>query len=44
MNITTIIALQSSSEFIREAIEEKLYKCGIEKKIVIADPGITKEK
>ena len=30
---------QTSSEFIREAIEEKLYKTGIEKNIVVAsDP------
>ena len=29
---------QTSSEFIREAIEEKLYKCGIEKNISIQDP------
>ena len=29
---------QTSSEFIREAIEEKLYKLGIEKNIVVADP------
>ena len=29
---------QTSSEFIREAIEEKLYKLGIEKKIVVSDP------
>lgn len=29
---------QTSSEFIREAIEEKLYKCGFEKKISIEDP------
>ena len=33
---------QSSSEFIREAIEEKLYKLGIEKTIVINDPEIKK--
>lgn len=30
---------QTSSEFIREAIEEKLYKCGFEKQIVIKDQG-----
>ena len=35
---------QTSSEFIREAIEEKLYKLGIEKKIVIEDPELKKEK
>ena len=29
---------QTSSEFIREAIEEKLYKAGIPKEIVIKDP------
>lgn len=28
---------QTSSEFIREAIEEKLYKCGIPKSIVVED-------
>ena len=28
----------SSSEFIRQAIEEKLYKLGIEKKIAVQDP------
>ena len=33
---------QKPSEFIREAIEEKLFKCGIEKEIVIKDQ--TKEK
>jgi len=34
---------QTSSEFIREAIEEKLFKLGIEKKIVIEDPELHKE-
>ena len=28
---------QNSSEFIREAIEEKLFKCGIPKQIVVED-------
>lgn len=31
---------QTASEFIREAIEEKLYKCGIEKEISINDPEL----
>lgn len=34
---------QTSSEFIREAIEEKLFKCGIPKQIVVEDPA-QKEK
>lgn len=29
---------QNSSEFIREAIEEKLFKCGIPKQIAVEDP------
>jgi len=33
---------KTSSEFIREAIEEKLYKSGIPKNIVIEDPGMKK--
>lgn len=32
----------SSSEFIRQAIEEKLYKNGFEKKIVVKDPELKK--
>lgn len=35
---------QSSSEFIREAIEEKLYKLGIEKKIVVEDPSLNQDQ
>lgn len=35
---------QNSSEFIREAIEEKLYKLGIEKEIVVRDQEKEKEK
>lgn len=35
---------QNSSEFIREAIEEKLYKLGIEKEIVVRDQAKEKEK
>ena len=34
---------QTSSEFIREAIEEKLFKLGIEKKIVVEDQEQKKE-
>jgi hypothetical protein len=34
---------QTSSEFIREAIEEKLFKLGIEKKIVVEDPELHQE-
>ena len=29
---------KTSSEFIREAIEEKLFKCGIPKQIAVEDP------
>lgn len=29
---------QTSSEFIREAIEEKLFRCGVEKQIAVTDP------
>lgn len=35
---------QTSSEFIREAIEERLYKFGIEKSIVIEDQERKKEE
>lgn len=34
----------NASEFIRRAIEEKLFRCGIEKQISIEDPELKKEK
>lgn len=35
---------QTSSEFIREAIEEKLFRCGVEKQIAVTDPGDQEQK
>lgn len=35
---------QTSSEFIREAIEEKLFRCGVEKQIAVTDPEAQEPK
>ena len=34
----------NASEFIRKAIEEKLFRCGIEKQISIKDPELSPEE
>ncbi len=36
--------IRSANEFIKQAIEEKLFRCGIEKQISIEDPELKKEK
>ena len=42
IKIATAKTGQSSSEFLREAIEEKLTRCGVPKSISIDDPGLKK--
>jgi hypothetical protein len=36
--------IKSTNEFIKQAIEEKLFRCGIEKQITIKDPELSPEE